>query len=119
MLILACLFKSYDYEQNLYNAGRLYMYLITSLDVGLKLSVMTIALNLSFTCYKRQRKLQASFLNMFTAYFCIYGFAIWLTSFLIGIGSVEIYWKLASACGFFGITVLLDSLIKKNAPNTH
>lgn len=117
IIILACLFESYDYQLNIYSAGHLYFDLINALRFGLELCVLTFVLNLSYSLIKRQRKLKASFLNMFTSYFCIYAFAIWLTSYLIGIGSVEIYWKLASGCGFFGGVLLFDSLMKKNATN--
>jgi len=118
IIILVCLFESYDYTGNLYSAGHLYFDLINSLYFGLVLCALTIVLNLAYSLLKKQRKLQASFLNMFSAYFSIYAFGIWLSSYLIGIGSVEIYWKLASACGFFGIILLFDSIKKKNSTNT-
>lgn len=79
IIILACLFESYDYQRNTYSAGHLYFDLIAALKFGLALCAVTFVLNLTFSVLKKRRKLQASFLNMFSAYFCIYAFAIWLT----------------------------------------
>lgn len=117
-ILITALFIAYEFHGNVYNAVKLFFLLLWSIWIGIILLSLTFIVNLIASIAKKNRKLKGSFINLFSAYFCIYTFIIWFISYLMGMEAVVEHWLIASICGILGILLLIDSF-KKNKTTTN